>query len=114
MSPEISHHFEGTAPEVRAIYNAVLAAARRLGPVDEDPKKTTIHLNRRTAFLGVSTRKAALLLTVKADGPWVHPLIAKSEQVSARRWHHDLKLTDSDQIDDDVLAHIATAYELSE
>ena len=112
-SPEIDRHFDGKTPEIRAIYDAILAAAKKLGAVQEDPKKTSIHLNRRTAFLGIATRKAALVLTVKSDGPWLHPLIVKSEQLSARRWHHDLKLTDPNQIDDEVLSHMASAYEMS-
>ncbi len=110
---EIERHFDGKSPQVRAIYDAVLATAQRLGPVEEDSKKTSIHLNRRTAFLGVATRKTNLLLTIKSDSPWLHPLIAKSEQLSAKRWHHDLKLSAPDQLDDEIVAHIALAYELS-
>jgi hypothetical protein len=62
----VDQHFEGRAPVVRAIYDAVLRVAKKLGPVVEDPKKTSIHLNNRTAFAGVATRKETLVLTIKA------------------------------------------------
>jgi len=110
---ELDGHFEGKAPQVRAIYDAVITAARELGPVEEAVKKTSIHINRKSAFIGIATRSAALMLTVKSDSPWLHPLIAKSEQLSSKRWHHDLRLTDPGQIDNEIRARIAKAYELS-
>lgn len=36
---EIRRHFQGRAPAVLGIYRALLAAARKLGPVREDPKQ---------------------------------------------------------------------------
>jgi len=48
---------------VRDIYDAVLKTARRFGPVEEQAKKTSIHLARRPAFAGVIARKDALILT---------------------------------------------------
>lgn len=113
MTADIDRHFEGKAPDVRIVYDAILAVADSVGPFQEDPKKTSIHLNRKTAFLGVATRKGALVLTVKSDAPWHHRLIAKSEQLSANRWHHDLKLSRADELDDEIRAHIAQAYALS-
>src|SRR6266516_7693014 len=44
-------------PPVRAIYKRLLNTAKAIGPFTEDPKKTSIHLTRRTAFAGIATRK---------------------------------------------------------
>lgn len=67
VSPHtVSQHFADRAPAVRAIYDHILAAARRFGPFQEESKKTSIHLARRTAFAGVATRKNALILTLKS------------------------------------------------
>ena len=52
---------------MRAIYEAILHAARRLGKVSEEPKKSSIHLVCNTAFAGVATQKAGLVLTAKSD-----------------------------------------------
>ena len=53
-------------PAQRAIYKQLLAAASTIGPFTEDPKKTSIHLTRRSAFAGIATRKDALQLTIKS------------------------------------------------
>src|SRR6266850_1961632 len=89
----VNTHFEGKDPVVREIYNQLLKEARRLGPVAEDPKKTSIHLNNATAFAGVATRKNAIILTIKSDREIDNPRIHRSEQTSARRFHHEVKLT---------------------
>jgi len=62
----VKSHFEGRDPAVRQIYDRVLKAAGKFGPVIEDPKKTSIHLVK-TAFAGVATRKSAIVLTIKSD-----------------------------------------------
>src|SRR3989442_1935850 len=62
----IESHFEGK-DSVRRIYDRLLKLARRFGPVIEDPKKTSIHLVNKTAFAGVTTRKSAIILTIKSD-----------------------------------------------
>ena len=56
-------HFRDRDPNVAATYAALLRAARALGPVIEEAKKTSIHLVRESAFAGVATQKAALILT---------------------------------------------------
>jgi hypothetical protein len=66
-SHTIAQHFTGRAPSVRAIYDRIVSAAQTFGPVREEPKKTSIHLARRTAFAGVATRKTAL--EVKLETP---------------------------------------------
>src|SRR2546426_5443413 len=89
----VKTHFEGKDPIVRQIYDHLLKHSRRFGPVIEDPKKTSIHLNHATAFAGVATRKNAIILTIKSDQDLDSPRIHKSEQTSARRLHHEVKLT---------------------
>jgi hypothetical protein len=58
----VKEHFENCAPEVKATYDAILKAAKKIGPVKEEAKKTSIHLVRKSAFAGVATRKSALIL----------------------------------------------------
>jgi hypothetical protein len=43
----VDQHFEGRSPHVWEIYERILAVARDLGPVGEEPKKTSIHLTNR-------------------------------------------------------------------
>ena len=109
----IAAHFRDKAPNVAATYAALLTAARKLGPVQEDPKKTSIHLVRESAFAGVATQKAALVLTLKSASAVQSPRIRRSEQASANRWHLELKLAQPAEVDAELLGWLAAAYELA-
>src|SRR5262245_6212219 len=109
----VNDHFEGKGPEVRAIYDAILKAAKKLGPVEEDPKKTSIHLNRKTAFAGIATRKSGLILTLKSAADIPSPRISKRERASAKRWHVEIRLEDPKQVDRELLGWIKKGYELA-
>ena len=109
----VGEHFDDRDPSVRDIYNAILRTAKRLGPVTEDPKKTSIHLVRKTAFAGIATRKKALILTLKSDADVLHQRIARREQASANRWHLEIKLDAPEQVDKEIVAWLKKAYELA-
>jgi hypothetical protein len=109
----VTHHFEKTMPEVRAAYEAILEAARSLGPVREDPKKTSIHLVRKTAFAGVATRREALILTLKSVKAIKSPRVHKAERASANRWHVEIRIRNAADVDRDLRAWLADSYELS-
>ena len=100
-------------PAQRAIYERLLAAAKAAGPFKEDPKKTSIHLARTSAFAGVATRKGALLLTIKAAADIASPRIVKREQVSAHRWHLEVRLEKPSDVDRELEAWLKDAMALS-
>lgn len=110
---KVSDHFAKSAPSVRATYSAILRAARALGPVREEPKKTSIHLVKRTAFAGIAARKESLVLTLKSARPIKSPRIAHAEQTSANRWHLEIRLAGPDEVDLDLRDWISQAYELA-
>ena len=109
----IKSHFEGKDASVRQIYDRVLKGARKFGPVGEEPKKTSIHLVNRTAFAGVATRKSAIILTIKSVRKISSPRIHKSEQTSASRFHHEVRLTSPADVDSELVKWLKDAYELS-
>jgi hypothetical protein len=112
-SKDVDRHFAGRSENVRSIYDAILKAAHQLGHFTEDPKKTSIHLNRKSAFAGVQTRREFLILTVKASSDIDDPIITKSEQTSANRWHHEVRLSSPDAVAGPVLAWLLDSYDLS-
>lgn len=114
MSHSIDGHFEGKSPLVRDVYNTIVAACREFGPVTEDPKKTSIHLNRKSAFAGVQTRRESLILTVKSTVDIADSRIARREQTSANRWHHEIKLHDPGEVDGQLLGWLRASYEMSD
>src|SRR5712691_1268786 len=95
----IKSHFKGKDAAVRQIYDRILKSARKFGAVGEEPKKTSIHLVNRTAFAGVATRKSAIVLTIKSNRKISSPHIHRSEQTSANRFHHEVKLTSPADVD---------------
>jgi uncharacterized protein DUF5655 len=109
----VKEHFDNRAPEVKATYAAILKAAKKLGTVTEEPKKTSIHLVRKSAFAGVATRKSALILTLKSDSDITSKRIAKREQASAHRWHLEVKLETPLQVDSEILGWLKKSYELA-
>jgi uncharacterized protein DUF5655 len=106
-------HFQKRAPEVRRIYDRILASACRLGPVQEDPKKTSIHLVRKTAFAGIATRKDALILTLKSASDIASARIVRRERASANRWHVEIRLERAGEVDRELTAWLKQAYDLA-
>jgi hypothetical protein len=109
----VAEHFERRSPVVRQSYDAILAAARQLGPVIEEPKKTSIHLVRRTAFGGVATQKEKLVLTLKSPAAQPSTRIHKQEQASANRWHLQIHINHPSEIDAEVQGWLKQAWEMS-
>lgn len=111
--PTVDEHFVGKPEKLRAVYDRLVTAAETFGPVEQDPKKTSIHLNRRTAFAGVAVRKDCLVLTIEADAPLASPRLFKSEQTSAKRFHHEVKLAAVEDVDAELRGWLNAAYALS-
>jgi hypothetical protein len=114
MSPTVEQHFEGKAGSVRDMYDTLLAVSREFGPVQEDPKKTSIHLNRKSAFAGVRTGRDHIVLTVKSNTDIPSPRVRKSEQASARRWYCYIKIASADDIDNEIVGWLKDSYDLSQ
>jgi hypothetical protein len=112
-APSVEDHFRDRDPKVRAIYDRILAAARSHGAVMEDPKKTSIHLNRRTAFAGIATRRESLILTLKLGRDLPSSRISKHEQASANRWHLEIRLVEPEQVDAELQEWIEEAFRLA-
>ena len=109
----IAQHFAGREPHVRKIYDALLRASRSFGPFEEEPKKTSIHLARKSAFAGVATRKDSIILTIKAAGDIKDPRIIRREQASANRWHLEIRLREAKEVDGQLKRWLGDAYELA-
>lgn len=110
----VNDHFVNKDPTVRAVYDQLVSLLRTFGPIEEDPKKTSIHLNRRSALAGVETRKDYLLLNIKSDHPIKSPRVLKAEQVSAKRFHHKVRISSSNDLDEELKEWLEEAYVLSE
>jgi hypothetical protein len=52
-------------------------------------------------------------LTIKSDRKLTSPRIHKTERVSARRFHQEVKLTSPVEVDDELIGWLKEAYALS-
>ena len=109
----VSDHFVNKDPSVRALYDELVSFLRTIGPIQEDPKKTSIHLNRTSALAGVETRKNYLLLNIKSDHPIESPRIEKTGQISAKRFHHKVRVSSPEDLDEELKTWLEEAYALS-
>jgi hypothetical protein len=100
-------------PVAGPIYQRLLTAVAELGPYELEEKKTSIHVVRGRAFLGVHPRKNALLINIVTAQPIVSDRVVQHDQVSANRVHNEVLLREEADIDDELVAWVTQAYELT-
>jgi len=110
----VDDHFVNKDPSVRALYDQLVSLLRSFGPVKEDPKKTSIHLNRKSALVGIETRRNNLLLTIKADHLIQSPRVEKVEHISPKRIYHKVRVSSPSDFNEELKSWLKEAYALSE
>jgi hypothetical protein len=100
------------SPLAQNLYGSLLATLGQLGPFEEELKKTSIHLVRRSAFAGIQMRREYLILTIKSEKPIASTRIAKDEQASRNRWHSEIKIASAAELDAELLTWLKVAYDL--
>jgi len=104
--------FARSEPHVRATFDRVVEAARRCGPLDVVPEKTRVALQVRMSFAAFMPRRRWL------DG---HVVLARAlqaerfrtvETISPRNHLHVFRLSTPEEVDAEVEAWLAEAYEV--
>ena len=85
---------------------------RPIGSFREEPKKTSVHLVRSSAFAGVHFRRDYLIVTIVSAEAIDSPRIVRSEQVSRNRWHCEVKVSSAAELDSELAVWLRTAHEL--
>src|SRR5260370_21433339 len=80
------------SPTAQHLYRGLLNVLRLLGSFQEELKKTSVHLVRGSAFVGVQLRREYLIVTIKSETPIKSARITKVEQVSKNRWHSEVRV----------------------
>lgn len=102
--------FEGKNLEVMAIYQAIMQSVKKLGPVKIEPKKTSIHIVSRVAFLGVHPKTKWLDLNIVTTEAIKSSRVTKTEQVSANRFHNTIRLSEVNEVDKELINWIEKSY----
>ena len=106
------NHLEDKELVVTQIYERLIDELQKFGQLKIEPKKTSIHLGNRFGFAGVYTRKNYINLEVHLNYKLTNQRVNKVEQASANRYHHTIKLTNTDEIDWELLNWLRQAYDL--
>jgi hypothetical protein len=108
------HHFRGKPPEIRALFKAVVAVIRSIGPVRILPEKTRIAFQVRMSFAQVTPRRAWLDGHVVLARRLEHPRFRSVQTFSPRNHLHTFRITCASDIDADFRAWMAEAYRVGE
>src|SRR5215212_9783020 len=107
---DLAHHFKGKPPEIRALFDRVVAAIRKIGPVRVLPEKTRIAFQVRMSFAQVTPRSRWLDGHVVLARRLEHPRFRSIQTFSPRNHLHVFRITDESEIDDELRAWFAEAY----
>ena len=98
---------------VQEIYKTLVEKLDSLKGINFEEKKTSIHVvTTQSAFLGIHPKKKFLDLNIVTDQPLDSKRIKKVEQVSARRFHNEVRLENPSQVDAELWQWITQAYQL--
>lgn len=107
---ELEAHFAGRAPEIRALYDALLARVRACGPVTVLPEKTRIAFQVRMSFAVAIPRRGwldgHLVLARRVESP----LFRRIETISPRNHVHHFRLRTPADLTPELDALLREAY----
>jgi len=110
----LAAHFLGKPKETRAIFDALLAAAKQNGPVTILPEKTRIAFHVRMSFAAFVIRRNWVDGHVILARRFEHPRFRRIETFSPRNHLHAFRFGNVDEIDAEVAAWFAEAYRVGE
>lgn len=109
---DLGRHFARSSPQVRATFDAVLAAVSVVGPVQVLPEKTRIALQVRMSFAAFMPRRewlnGHLVLARRIDSP--HFL--RIDTYSPRNVVHAFRLSGPAEVDEEFTGWLAEAYQV--
>jgi hypothetical protein len=110
----LDDHFEGKEPHVVAIFKKLRTVARRSGPVKVLPEKTRIAFQVRMSYAAFTLRRrwvdGHVVLARRLDSP----RFRRVDVISPRNQVHVFRLKDPSEVDDEVAAWLAEAYEVGQ
>ena len=106
----LAHHFRDKPPAIRALYKAVVAAVRSIGPVRILPEKTRIAFQVRMSFAQVTPRQRWLDGHVVLARRLDHPRFRQVQTFSPRNHLHTFRIAQLSDIDADFRSWLAEAY----
>jgi hypothetical protein len=98
-------------PVYREIYDALVDFLSTLGDVHVDAVTVGVFLKRQRKLAEVRPRARSLALYLELPRRLDHPRVTSTMRISADRSGHIVKLTRVEDVDDEVRAWLAEAYD---
>jgi hypothetical protein len=106
----LEHHFEGKPPQIRQLFDQVRAMVESIGPVRVLPEKTRIAFQVRMSFAQVTPRTRWLDGHVVLARRLESSRFRKVETFSPRNHLHAFRISNAEEIDDEVRGWFTEAY----
>jgi len=114
MQRQFAFAEQGRFFNLRAIFDKLLSVARRNGPVPVLPEKTRIAFHVRMSFAAFVIRRNWVDGHVVLARRLERPRFRRIETFSPRNHLHAFRLESVDEVDDEVEAWLAEAYQVGE
>jgi hypothetical protein len=111
---DLDRHLAGRDPEVLAIFWRLVTLAERNGPVTVLPEKTRIAFQVRMSFAAFELRRRWVDGHVVLARRLEHPRFRRVETFSRRNHLHQFRLERLQDVDEEVAAWLAEAYQVGE
>lgn len=110
----LASHFRGKSPKLRSLFNQLVAALKKNGPLFVNANKTRISFQARMRFGGVQVQKHALLGHLILTRRVRHPRFLRAISVGPRSYGHSFRLTEPRQLDARLRRYLAEAYRVGQ
>lgn len=111
---DLDTHFRDRPDAVRRLFDRLLAALQRIGPVTVLPQKSRIAFQVRMSFAQVTPTRDGLNGHLVLDRRIEHPRFRRIDSLSPRNHVHHFRLTDPAQIDAEFESWLREAYAVGE
>jgi len=106
----VADSFAGRPPGHRAVYDALLAHLRTLGPVHEDAVEVGVFLKRVDKFAEVRPKARWVSLALVLPEAVSDPRVDRTIRISPGRVAHFLKLASVDDVDAQLRGWLSASY----
>jgi hypothetical protein len=111
---DLEHHFSHKSPQIRALFDDVVAAIQKIGPVQILPEKTRIAFQVRMSFAQVTPKSKWLDGHVVLARRFEHPRFRQIQTISPRNHVHSFRINSPRDIDAEFTSWLAEAYSVGE
>lgn len=109
----IDSYFDGKQQFHAEIFRAVLAALEQIGPVHTEAVRVGIMFKKQRTFAELRPRTKYTILSLLFSRVIEHPRLTSVFHLSGNRVAQSVRLTSAVEVDDEVRAWLAEAYESS-